>query len=824
MDIWVQAAQLWLNDTFDGEPGYVSAPTTGVTGWPTMYSLTRALQIELGISSTSDNFGPTTMSLLTSVIGNVKANTQNLHPNVTGILQCALWCKGYWGGANFGVWDADVTSSVASVRTDLGLSTGNSVPPKVFKSLLTMDAYVRIWNGTDKVRDIQRWLNNRYWTRENFPLLPCDGIYSRQVQIGLLYAVQYEIGMSDSVANGFFGPGTQQGIRDYGIFSVGKVEGSRKMVSLFQAALNFNTYTNTPFTGTFDATSSSQTTSFQSFVELVPTGAANYSTWASLLASSGDTNRSATGLDTSTPLNATAAAQRYSAGYRYVGRYINGGSKRIQPTEAGTIWAAGLRWFPIYQESNNAPEEFSGTLGSEQGERVIVRLRQLGVKSGNRVYLAVDYDATDDDIDALLIPHFTGAADAFSRSKSVSYRLGAYGTRNVCTRLSQSGLSESSFVSDMSTGYSGNLGFLLPANWAYDQIENDFFGSGAGYIEMDRDVASVRAEGLSGTDMVRTPRTYSGSTITGFDEEFYWKFVGLTYLAEATSNVLMDQRMMNDFVLNRMQKPTYWVSPDDPTSAVRAFWTVAFTPPISASLIEPARTAVAISNLDFESTIGVVNASFDPRFTMPALSSRLGDTAHWAASTRGFNKWGVPSTSDLSTTPGDYGSWALDLVSCWNSYEWAREDVPGGGLSVHAWMVANIGVVDATGFGAGDLRADMAAFLCASAMAADPGRPVDDIVRELLVGIEDNPGYLAQRFISERFGSRSNMIQAAMNIFSSPAWPIGDFALSTFLKVRAPGETPDILPPSSTVLDAELLDLATAFADAVENAQHWTER
>lgn len=28
----------------------------------------------------------------------------------------------------------------------------------------------------------------------------------------------------------------------------------------------------------------------------------------------------------------------------------------------------------------------------------------------------------------------------------------------------------SSFVADMSTGYSGNMGYPMPANWAFDQI------------------------------------------------------------------------------------------------------------------------------------------------------------------------------------------------------------------------------------------------------------------------------------------------------------------------------------------------------------------
>lgn len=47
----------------------------------------------------------------------------------------------------------------------------------------------------------------------------------------------------------------------------------------------------------------------------------------------------------------------------------------------------------------------------------------------------------------------------------------------------------------MSTGYSGNLGFPLPKDWAFDQIATITVGSGTGFIEIDKDVASGRDTG-----------------------------------------------------------------------------------------------------------------------------------------------------------------------------------------------------------------------------------------------------------------------------------------------------------------------------------------
>lgn len=61
-DPMVRITQQWLNDTYGGHAGYNSITVDGLTGWQTIYALTRALQIELGISPTSDNFGTATQA------------------------------------------------------------------------------------------------------------------------------------------------------------------------------------------------------------------------------------------------------------------------------------------------------------------------------------------------------------------------------------------------------------------------------------------------------------------------------------------------------------------------------------------------------------------------------------------------------------------------------------------------------------------------------------------------------------------------------------------------------------------------------------------
>lgn len=68
--------------------------------------------------------------------------------------------------------------------------------------------------------------------------------------------------------------------------------------------------------------------------------------------------------------------------------------------------------------------------------------------------------------------------------------MGVYGSRNICQRIFSEGLSQTSFVADMSSGYSGNSGYPLPENWAFDQIDTVHIEEGESFIEIDKNVAS----------------------------------------------------------------------------------------------------------------------------------------------------------------------------------------------------------------------------------------------------------------------------------------------------------------------------------------------
>jgi peptidoglycan hydrolase-like protein with peptidoglycan-binding domain len=498
-DEMVLRAQRFINQTYNNGAtlGISKLTEDGQTGWTTMYALTRALQHELGITSLSNTFGPTTLSTLQAKCPQVNQST--LPSWIFGcIIQSALYCKGYDGGDIDGAYGERVQAAVVQLKQQMGVASafpGSSLEPKVVKALFNMDAYVTVNNGSDVIRSIQQWLNGRYVGRADYFVIPCDGHHSRDVAKSMILAVQYELGMADGTATGVFGPATQAGLKSHTV-SVGS---TGAWAQLFTAAMNLNKRS-VPFGG-FTDTVKSAVLDFQSFVKVPATGAGDFQTWASLLVSYGDQTRKGAACDGVTKITEARAEALKAAGYKYIGRYLYNPSKtdlpekQIQPGELDMMWLKGLRCFPIYQTWSRSPDNFSYGQGSVDASNAIEWAKIHGFKAGTTIYFAVDYDAMDSEVTDFVIPHFRGVHDTVEELSS--YHVGIYGPRNVCQRVSDAGYAVTSFVSDMSSGFSGNLGYPMPTNWAFDQIVTTTIGSGTGKIEIDNNIASGRDIGQS---------------------------------------------------------------------------------------------------------------------------------------------------------------------------------------------------------------------------------------------------------------------------------------------------------------------------------------
>jgi peptidoglycan hydrolase-like protein with peptidoglycan-binding domain len=299
-------------------------------------------------------------------------------------------------------------------------------------------------------------------------------------------------------ANGNFGPSTRNccpTIPYTGVeTSYSNQAYSANKISDFTELLNFLLYVNGFGNGNFTSGYiSTDVENFQELCALPENGVANLSTWMSLLVSYGDNTRPGTACDTRFEITNIALGLLQTFGFQYVGRYIVGGSfKEIREGELERIFDGGLSVFPIFQNSGTSSSYFTYVKGLEDGRDAQLAAVRHQIPENTIIYFAVDFDALDTDVTNKIIPYFQGVNDAVE-----SYQIGIYGARNVCKRVASAGYSTSSFVSDMSSGFSGNLGYGLPLDWAFDQIANQTIGNSSGSLEIDKDISSGHDNGFN---------------------------------------------------------------------------------------------------------------------------------------------------------------------------------------------------------------------------------------------------------------------------------------------------------------------------------------
>lgn len=693
MDEMVLTVQQWLNRTYTGRNGYNPVTENGKTGWETMYGLTRALQIELGIASPADSFGPTTLQYLTN-LGPISMNS-NTNPNIVLIIQGGMYCKGYSPGGFTGNFGAGTQYGISQMQTDLGVSNPDGVvTPKLFKALLTMDAYVLLSGGDPLVRAAQMWLNSKYINRKNFYYIPCDGLFSRDVQKALVYGIQYEEGLDDATANGNFGPTTQKLLPT---IHVNDVDGPHSFVQLFQAAMLFNHY-DAPFDGIFSQSVSDKVKEFQAFTMLPQTGIGDFQTWASLLVSTGDPTRKGKACDSVTEVTLARGAALKAAGYETVGRYLTNveGStlnKKIQPGELENIFASGLTVFPIYQTYGGDASYFNEEQGKRDALAAYNAAVSYGFKRDTIIYFAVDFDAYGEDITNNIIPHFKGINEKMNNLGGF-YQIGVYGPRAVCSNVSENNYALTSFVSGMSTGYSGNLGYPLPTNWAFDQISTISVGSGESYIQIDNDIKSNRDSGSSEI-----------STVADLNNECFEQIGQISLLA---MQYLNDPSYSGNLIADSNQLVTEYYRKDDYNSLLW-WWT---SGEINADFID-----YVTNSLQYVDLKDIV----DPITSLPI------GVEHFMA-TMSAQLYRNLYLIEQSVT--DFAGWTGDLITTYKDVVQHKDESKYNG-DVYQCALDYIGTQTYDGyFSFGDLAADIDAANIATILANDPNKTIYNAVQE----------------------------------------------------------------------------------------------
>ena len=502
MDAMVLETQEWLNKTYGSVSNYTNVPENGQTGWATIYGLIQGLQHELGITirEGAPAFGDATAAAYDEQV--VPKLKNGYKSNIVYLIQGAFWAKGINPGSFTGVYSDDTTAAIESLQSDAGIPTTGVLNSELAQALFDMSAFVLVSGGDSDVRKMQQYLNANY--RQYTGILPADGIYQRATNTALIYGVQAELGLG-SIANGFWGPTTIATYRS--AFNSGL---SQRVIQLVQYALyvNMKEYLTkkgggqVTFNGTLDAATQNVLSEFQSFMVLEPVkaGQPDSTTMYSLMLSSGSPARNFFGMDTSYQLDNAMIKALVDYEVNYVGRYLTGSvgvgdsqrNKNLTRTEAQNILDAGLKLVPIYQDNNPHLTYFDYDQGMKDAKLAVSAALNIGIPNGHTIYFAVDMDMTDDEITSAAIPYFNGVAAGISH-----YNIGVYGTRNVSSRVSQSVSSvKFSYVSNMSTGYSGNLGFSQPINWAFDQFFEDDNGVGT-LPALDRVAVSHRDEAVN---------------------------------------------------------------------------------------------------------------------------------------------------------------------------------------------------------------------------------------------------------------------------------------------------------------------------------------
>lgn len=501
-DPMVYATQVWLNATYGNDPRYNRISEDGYTGWGTINGLIRAMQIEMGIQNTADNFGPSSEAHFNQLYPtgiHQQADNDPETSNVYSIIQGALWCKGYSTGSEAitGHFYGGTADAIRDLREDMGLdATYAVVNLNIMKALLSMDQFRLVSGGNPQIQEIQRNLNGNY--QDYVGIIPCDGIYGRSMNSALIKVLQAIEGLSPDAATGNFGNYTIANIPILNSGSTGTA------VRLFRFCIICNGYSLTPtIADSWTPDLTSIVNMFQDEYALPVTGIGDLNTWMSLMLSKGNPNRSAIACDTSVILDTAKANALYMAGYRYVGRYLTGTvgtgaderPKNMTIGEIQEILAAGLRIFPIFQEGAVYIEKFTEARGLSDGEKAIAAAYSLGIPYGTTIYFAIDYDMMDGEVTSHGIPYFKGINQAF-RNTNYAYQVEVYGARNVCSRIASAGCAIHSFVSDMSTGFSGNMGYRIPSNWAFDQFHEFTFSGNSTSFGLDKVAFSGRDNGF----------------------------------------------------------------------------------------------------------------------------------------------------------------------------------------------------------------------------------------------------------------------------------------------------------------------------------------
>lgn len=426
-----------------------------------------------------------------------------------------------------------------------------------------------------------------------------------------------------------------------------------------------------------------------------------------MLVSTGNPDRAATAIDVMYPLNSATIATVKAQGYQFVGRYLTGGTQKILTSaEIALIFDNDMSFFPLYQEYGNAVGYFSYDQGVQAAQAAYAAARNIGVPEDTVIYFSVDFDALDSEIDNYVIPHFRGIFETIN-GFATRYSIGVYGCRNTCSKLADAGYTYRSFVSGMSTGYSGT-----------------------GALEVDRDVVSGLDFGVSSVTRPRDPND---------------AFLAYLLWIEARATDYLGQHSSS---YSKAELSAQWLRLLDPDH-------------YDVHLYEVNESDIIFGDcdrdfIDFVKTRYIYRPDLLPAHDPVVMWDT--DPAHFGAVCQGVITHGFPSSASHANG-GDFGGWGGDLLSVLGQTFQIYESAPSTDL--YSYAKALIGKRGAGSyFGLDDFISDVDAAIMGIQVRADRSLLLSNLFKDHYAD-KAAARYKYQDFYGLRFGGDPDTAVAA---------------------------------------------------------------
>ncbi len=168
------------------------------------------------------------------------------------------------------------------------------------------------------------------------------------------------------------------------------------------------------------------------------------------------------------PIALCLKGQGYGTVIRY---YSRSAWKRLTQEEAIGLGRRGLRIAAVYQDRQNQAADFGPAAGEAAGRNADDYARNVIFQPpGSALYFSVDFDATEAEIKAKVIPYFKGVRQALAAAGGgvSGYRIGVYGSGLTCRLVGDGGHADLTWLAQ-STGWAGYQKYLNGGKWHLKQ-------------------------------------------------------------------------------------------------------------------------------------------------------------------------------------------------------------------------------------------------------------------------------------------------------------------------------------------------------------------